>query len=374
MEKLPRIPSPPGTVWREFRVRALPGIVFGIVLLLTVLCWRNYVGPSSLVGEAESIRASVGAPQAGRVVKLAVHTMDLVSKGQVLGFVEPADPRVLQASLALIRARIELLRTSPVAELRVENNRINYEHLRLNWLQHRVDLAVARSKVFFVEAEYKRAKELFNQSGTGAGLVSQSQLDQAKRNLDEVHAQIDSQSKLIEETDAAVAAIRPLPLPVSTNSEPSALRAGIAVEERNLDLTEAQLGPVPLISPIDGIVSAVLHREGESVPSGEPVLSISARTTDRIVAYIRQPLNFEPRVDAPVEVRLRSVRHSSGTGKILAVGTQLEPILGELLPQRGASGSAGPVEYGLPILVSIPPEVKAKLLPGEIVDLQPRLD
>ena len=372
MEKLPRIPSPPGTVWREFRVRALPGIVFGIILILTLISWRNYVGPSSMVGEAESIRASVAAPQAGRVLQLSVRSMERVSKGQVLGMVAPVDTRVLQANLAVIRARIELLKSSPVAELRVENNRINYEHLRLNWLQHRVDLAVARSKLFFVEAEYKRSKELFSQSGAGAGLVSQSQLDQAKRNLDEVHAQIDSQSKLIEETDAAVAAIRPIPLPDSTNNEPNALRAGLAVEEKNLELAQAQFGPVPLISPIDGIVSGVLHREGESVPAGEAVVTVSALTTDKIVAYIRQPLNFEARVDQPIEVRSRSAGRKTGVGKILSVGTQMEPILGELLPSRSATGSTGPLEFGLPILVSIPAGVK--ILPGEIVDLQPRLD
>jgi hypothetical protein len=44
----------------------------------------------------------------------------------------------------------------------------------------------------------------------------------------------------------------------------------------------------------------------------------------------------------------------------------MEPILPELLP-----GKATPsvLEYGLPVLVSLPPEVAAR--PGEIVDLRP---
>lgn len=372
MDKLPRIPSPPGTVWREFRVRALPAIVFGVVLLITIVCWRNYVGPSSLVGEVESVRASVGAPQAGRLVKLSVHSMERVRKGQILGLVAPVDARVLDANLAVIRARIELLKTSPVAELRVENNRINYEQLRLSWLQHRVDLAVARSKSFFVEAEYRRAKELFAQSGPGAGLVSQSQLDQAKRNVDEVHAQIDAQSKLIDETDAAISAIRPQVLPISTNGEPSATRAALIVEEKNLELAEAQFTPQPLIAPIDGVVSSILHREGESVPAGEAVLVVSSLSSERIVAYLRQPLNLEVKLDQPIEVRSRSIHRTIGTGKVLAVGTQLEPILSQLLPQRATGGSGNTVEYGLPVLVSVPPDVK--VFPGEIVDLQPRID
>jgi len=44
----------------------------------------------------------------------------------------------------------------------------------------------------------------------------------------------------------------------------------------------------------------------------------------------------------------------------------MEPILPELIPMRGNSSQ---VEYGLPILVSVPPELN--LIPGEIVDLSP---
>jgi multidrug efflux pump subunit AcrA (membrane-fusion protein) len=125
-----------------------------------------------------------------------------------------------------------------------------------------------------------------------------------------------------------------------------------------------------LLAPIDGIVSAVLHREGESVPAGEAVVTISALSADRIIAYVRQPLNFEAKADLPIEVRARSVHRAIGTGKILAVGTQLEPISGQLLPSRPGGGST--IEYGLPIMVSIPPGLK--VLPGEIVDLRPVLD
>ncbi len=45
MDKLPRIPSPPGTVWREFRVTVMPYIVFAAVLGLTAVTWRSDVGP-----------------------------------------------------------------------------------------------------------------------------------------------------------------------------------------------------------------------------------------------------------------------------------------------------------------------------------------
>ena len=56
----------------------------------------------------------------------------------------------------------------------------------------------------------------------------------------------------------------------------------------------------------------------------------------------------------------------AGVGRVLAVGSQLEPILPQLLP-KGTGGNN--VEYGLPVLVSIPPGLR--VLGGEVVDLYP---
>ena len=65
-----------------------------------------------------------------------------------------------------------------------------------------------------------------------------------------------------------------------------------------------------------------------------------------------------------VEVRTRGLRRAMSLGKILEVGTQLEPIAPALVsPLRTAN-----IELGLPILVSLPPGLKTR--PGEIVDLR----
>ena len=99
--KLPPIPSPPGTAFREFRINVMPALAFGLVLAATVMTWRNYVGPSSLVGEVESVRTVVASAQAGRVVQMRVGAFQQVSAGQPLVQILIADPRVLEAQLAL---------------------------------------------------------------------------------------------------------------------------------------------------------------------------------------------------------------------------------------------------------------------------------
>lgn len=368
MDKLPRIPSPSGTLWREFRVGLFPVLVFVLVLIIAVITWHSYVAPAALVGEVEAVRAAVAVPQTGRVVQLSVHLMERVSKGQVLGLVAISDPRVIEANIALSRSRLALIRSSPAAEIRLDNSRVEYEHLRLDWLQQRLQLTTAKSKLPFYEAQFQRIEQLF---GSGqSNVVSALQLDIAKRDLDTLRVQIAEGNKLIQEAEASLESFKPAPASPNANGEPESVRAALAVEERNLELLQAQLAPQPLISPIDGIVSAILHHEGDGVPAGQPVLTVSAVATERIVAYLRQPMNYEARTNLPVEIRSRSFKRDIAIGQILAVGSQLETVLPELLPIKPVNGA--PAEYGLPILVSVPKGFR--VLPGEIVDLRPITD
>lgn len=368
MDKLPRIPSPPGTLWREFRVGLFPIVIFVLVLIVAIITWHGYVAPAALVGEVEAVRASVASPQTGRVVQLSVHLMERVSKGQVLGQVAIGDPRVIEASIALSRSRLALIRSSPAAEIRLDNSRVEYEHLRLDWLQQHLQLATAKSKLPFYEAQYQRIDQLF---GSGqSNVVSALQLDIAKRDLEALRTEIAEATKMDREAELSIASFKPPDVSPAGAGEPESVRAALAVEERNLELLQAQLAPQPLVSPIDGVVSAILHHEGDGVPAGQPVLTVSGVGAERIVAYLRQPLNYQARTNLPIEIRSRSFRRDIAVGQILAVGTQLEAVLPELLPIKPVNGA--PAEFGLPILVSVPKGFR--VLPGEIVDLRPMTD
>jgi len=111
---------------------------------------------------------------------------------------------------------------------------------------------------------------------------------------------------------------------------------------------------------------SVVHRlSGEAVQAGEPILTISGMRAEKIVAYVRQPMQQRPQVGMTVEVRSRSEGRMAGRGEVLSVGGQLEPILPELRVHRAST--VPEVEYGLPVLLTVPQELG--LIPGEIVDL-----
>lgn len=363
MEKLPPIPTPPSAAFREFRVRAVPLLAFATMLAATAFLWRGYVGPSSWVGEVQMTRSIVSAAQPARVTKVRVAMLDRVTAGQPVADLIAADPRYLEAQAALSRARLEMVVTSLGPKIRRENNLINYTSLRMNWLRHRVDLAEARARLAFAEAEADRALRL-SKATNGVPFVSQAELQMAQRNLDALRAEIGERQVLVEDIQKQIEKIGPDERKLEDDM-PASIEAALAVEQRALEAVESQLNPTILLSPIDGFVSIVHRQSGEAVQPGEPILTISATRAEKIVAFVRQPLQQRPRVGMAIEVRSRSEGRAVGRGEVLGVGGQLEPILPELLPMRPPGSPL--VEYGLPVLLTVPPELG--LLPGEIVDL-----
>ena len=102
---------------------------------------------------------------------------------------------------------------------------------------------------------------------------------------------------------------------------------------------------------------------GERVSAGGPIITICSSQATRIVSYVRQPINYRPKLGDVVSVRTRTTRRRVSDAQIVKIGTQLEPISAIFLPMAKL-----PVELGLPIALALPPELD--LLPGEIVDLK----
>jgi len=200
-------------------------------------------------------------------------------------------------------------------------------------------------------------------------VVSEKIHDEARITKERLQTEVQERSRLVEEQEKnlSVLQLRGDTSSTPTNNASSAqmvMQASINVQEEKLRLTEAELSPIVLRVPIDGVVSSILRRSGEAVMAGEPILTITTGASDRIIAYMRQPLITEPKIGMSVQVWARSLKRQAAEATILQVGTQMEPIKHYLLP---FSNNHVP-EMGLPVLVSLPPSLK--LLPGEIVDLR----
>lgn len=374
-ETLTPIPTPTRVAFREFRIGFVPYVMFAAVLGLTAIVWRGYVGPSVLVGEAESVKAIVGSTTSGRILRLQVGALQKVTAGQTIAQVSPVEPRVLDAQIALSKARIDLIRAGISSDVRKENLRVNLEKLRLDMMSKRVELVEARAKQTYAELELARVERLFAGAATTPGgttlpVFSKADLDVARRDVSAYGSMVQELTRLVSEIESSIREMSSNEVKVD-GELPMSVRSAINVEERTLDLLEAQIAPQDLVAPFDGVVSVIHRQAGEIILAGEAILTVSKDKAARVVAFVRQPLNLDPQVGMKVHVRSRSGRHASAVGEVVSVGAQLEPVFPTLLPKNSGGANSGgvPVEMGLPLLVSLPAELGIR--PGELVDLNP---
>ncbi|MEJ5239221.1 MAG: hypothetical protein WHT82_12735 [Limisphaera sp.] len=351
LEPLPPIPSPPAQWWRMFRVRVLPALAFVGVLALTVRLWEMNMASPTVVGTASGPRADIISPRPGRLSELHVSLYQPVQAGQPVALVEAVDPAVLSNTVRLIRAEMNTI----LADMGYPtDDRLRYAQYQLDWLRERADLLSAKAQLGYAEREYERVRRLVEE-----GVASQDALDIALRDLEqarqlvnEKQSAVDLAAKLLEELD-----------PHQRTPESPQVKAALAVAEERLRLAEAELQPLVLTAPIDGVVTAIAKYPGSIVATAEPIVTIASSHVDYIVGFIPQPLRVEPVEGMEVEVRSRGIHRSVGYGRVLHVGARIE-LFDAPLRIRGLGNAQ---QRGLPIIVSVPPNMK--LRPGELVDL-----
>lgn len=354
-ERLPRIPIPRGQLWREFRLRAVPGIIFLVTSVAVALIWSHYVSAPTLQGEVESVQSNVSSPQAGTLTQVNVTRFQRVSQGEALAVLIPSDPQV---SLALLQSEIDLLRARLEPRLTGQRNAADYERLRLEWLLQKVHLATAQVDLARAENEFRRSEQLYREN-----VISEDLYDSSLKTRDSLKTNVEASVNVVAELEQSLGRLEGLGSSVEFESVVTETVSALRAQEQKLRLTEASIGPITLKAPIDGMVSFIYRQAGENVQNGDPIIALSALDSDRIVGYLRQPLSIEPEVGMQVEVRTRTAPPVALTAHISQVGTRFEVVSEALAIQR----AGGAMDVGLPIEISLPPSLRVR--PGEIVDL-----
>ncbi|MBK9139376.1 MAG: HlyD family efflux transporter periplasmic adaptor subunit [Verrucomicrobia bacterium] len=363
MPKLEPIPTPLALHWREFRVKVLPLLTFVAAVVVCAAIWTHHVSPASLLGQAVSAQASISSSRPGLLAMVKGDIDQPVRAGEVIATVLTSPPRLLEASLAVIQAEAELIRLgmSPLAD--ADRNELNLERLKLDLLQQRTALALARVQLNYAESEYRRLSALRLDP---AGIASDSDYEIARRDRDLARTEVEQ----LEVTVANVAETlrrfeRGLPISTPENRE-LATRKAIEAQQRQLEVIEAQLGPEEVLSPIDGVITSVLRRAGENVTAGEPILTILSTNISGIVAYLplNSPLPVAAGMDA--EVRRRTSDRATGLGQVTRVSAYYAPI--PPLLQWSPTLNRQTNTIGLPLWVSVPSGMT--LIPGEVVGIR----
>ncbi len=353
-----RIPVPLAERWLEARRRLFPPLALLLAIVALALLWTNHVVTPSLVGQAEPVLANVSCYKPGVLGQLSVNRFQKVRAGDVVGQVLVTDPKILASSLAVIQAEIEVLRIEMKPVTVQQRTAMDYDQLRLDWMRQRAQLATARVNLGLAETEFHRMSELFKDK-----IISERMFEQSKATRDRLQSETEELAKLVAEGEQGFKQIQLTNANEVSKVSLDPLHASIAVQEAKLRLTEAELSPVNLKAPIDGIVDTIFHRPGEAISAGQPILSIATFNPVRIVGYLRAPIITEPKVGMPVQIRTRTLRRQIGQAKIVEVGAQMEKVPPPLL---GAMRLAD-IELGLPIDISLPSNLTIRA--GELVDI-----
>ena len=353
MDPLPPIPTPPAQRWREFRIRVLPAVIFAFVLVMVVVLWRSYVLPASIVGMVQTNSVSITCAQPGLISDLFVKPFETVTNGQPLCVIHPFSPELTRASMDKIAADMNVLRGR--LALNDVRNTENIARLRLDLLEQQTLLAIAKVRLEEAEIVVDRKTKLRADS-----IIPQAEFDIARAQRDALKSEVTDRSRLVEEWDKELAALKPQQTNDASNLD-KLIQDAIVKQQEELN---ALYRPVVLRSPIDGQVGEIFQLAGQHTLNRQPVMSINSTRTDRIIAYIRQPLALHPKLHDQVTVRTRGNHRQQIVAEIIEVGAQLEPINPVMLPW---SNSRRAVEMGLPVAIAVPPDLK--LMPGELVEL-----
>jgi len=192
--------------------------------------------------------------------------------------------------------------------------------------------------------------------------VAIADYEQAKMELDTLAAEIEGRSTLINSLESSLDKLSMTPPEGSLAASIDPMQASLKVYEEKIRLTEAELTPQILHSPIDGTVSRHIRKRGEFLIAGDSITTIIDPHPTHLVGYLPQPFNFNPEPGMLVEVHTRTNPKKRASSHILAVNSHFE-TLPDTYP-------VPPSKRFLPILIAAPAGLE--LRPGELVDLRIR--
>jgi multidrug resistance efflux pump len=365
------IPMPAGQRWREFRVVYLPPLTFLALVAVISWMWVNYVEPGAIIGEVETIHANVISTAGGTMQDLKVDLLQTVTNGQELAVVTGLDPDQLKAEIAAAESDLQLMKAR--MDLDKTRNLNAYSQLRVQLLEEKFNLDVARIRLQQAQQEFERAQKLLdsqliargvNPSLSGGNFVSPRNdfgYEVAVRDRDALQTEVATREKAVVDLEANVKDLERTGAIKVDPADAAVERAVRAQRERIEQLQKPQV----LCSPIDGFISAINCRPGARIAAREVVLVVSGRKSDRIVAWFHPPITRRPQIGDVVAVRRMGLGQATFEGTVVQVGSQLEPVSPML---RTPTANPERIEVGLPLLVQAAAAVD--LIPGEAVQVR----
>ena len=230
-------------------------LVIGVAALVGIVLLIAFVGylvskprPHVIQGEAEATEYRVSCMVPGHVTEIFVREGDFVRKGDTLAFIDSPQVRAKLAQATAARSAAQAQSSKAGNGARKEQIDGAYEL----WQQALVQEDVMRKS-------FERVKSLYEQK-----VIAAQKYDETKAKYDAALAQTRAAKS---QYDMAVAGAR--------SEDKQAARALVAQADGAIQEVNSYLDELYLVSPADGVVSAIFPKRGELVGQGSPVMSIT---------------------------------------------------------------------------------------------------
>jgi len=384
-------------------LRFLPVVVWLVAVAGVIGLFRHRAQRFEVLGIARGQVHQVMANCTARLKSIPVELFDEVKKGQTVAVINTVldnedGPEVVRTKLATILAEIDHLMTQLVPtqdnllvdKTNSESNRLadkrnfaaDVENARLQILQLRAQLASDRILLEDLAVEMRIVEELLQQEA-----VAPYELQKTKVQYETLAKKIQENERLLEQakTDLRQALKRQYeytqyqPHHASVESALDVIHKAIDVQEKLMEEVLAQLEAlnarqsIELKAPFDGVVvrirdrqgEPVLHKPGEVVLAGEPILAIAEANPREIIAYISENQAHQVKKGMAVEVIKVSEPPQRGPSQIKYVGPTIEQMPVELWRNPNIP------QWGRPFLVDVPSgPPKMDLVIGERVGIR----
>jgi HlyD family secretion protein len=288
---------------------AIIGIVFLIALGFYVFStpWGKEIPLTGIVDGNEVI---VSPQIMGRMIRLTVDEGSVVKKGDLIA---ELDPKELQAALAAAKANVASLQSQVNAanhnySMTDDQTGASVRQAQATLTSTRAQLDQARANLWRDQTDHDRMQKLFD-----SGVESAQDRDHAQATLNASLANVKSLEDSVNAQQAALAVAQANRKQVDVRgSDIATTLAQLEQARASAAETETQLGYTKIYSPIDGIVSVRVAKQGEVVAQGSPIVVVVDVDHLWVRADVEESYIDSVAMNETLRVRLPSGRELEG--------------------------------------------------------------
>jgi HlyD family secretion protein len=208
----------------------------------------------------------------GRLQKLLVDEGSEVKNGQLIAEIDPTELKAVRDSAAdnIRTLQARLVQANATLAMNDRQTAAAVAQAEATLTATRAQLDQARATLSLNEVTYKRNQGLFQ-----GGAIAAQDRDTAESNYLASQANVKALEDQVKAAEAQLAAAQANRQQVEVQqADIAATRAQLAQASAQRDQADTQLGYTKIVSPIDGIVSVRVARQGEVVQAGGPVVTV----------------------------------------------------------------------------------------------------